>query len=318
MFVAWLGTITLCAFQLVMMRHGAGVNVWEVPKGDLERFDELFLDIQMVARVAIFFARLSILLLYVRIFFPIGTRRSPFWWIIQLAIVLNLLYTTSLILVTTLQCVPRHLPWGSSCDNQWLVLVMASTINIITDIAVLVIPIASIVRLHAAKEKKWAIWALFAFGALAPLVSIARLAYQIPAGNGKNKTVIYTIVLIIASAEQTVTMIVGSAPIASVAVVRLLWQKQHTPVHYKTVSQRFWPGRETRNPSPRKDSRGVPDPFPITVDTWMNSRENLRPGLARLEGDDDQSWELMSGTVDSVKRMTPRASSPTARVYCNA
>ncbi|XXH05719.1 hypothetical protein Hte_012155 [Hypoxylon texense] len=95
---------------------------------------------------------------------------------------------------------------------------MASTINIITDIAVLVIPIASIIKLHAAKKKKWAIWALFGFGALAPLVSIARLAYQIPEGNGENKTVIYSVVLILASAEQAVAMIVGSAPVASGSV----------------------------------------------------------------------------------------------------
>lgn len=72
----------------------------------------------MVARISIFFARLSILLLYIRIFFPIGTPRSTFWWIIQIVIYLNLLYTISLILVTTLQCVPYHLPWGSSCVNQ--------------------------------------------------------------------------------------------------------------------------------------------------------------------------------------------------------
>lgn len=272
----------------------------------------------MVARVAIFFARLSILLLYIRIFFPIGTRRSTFWWIIQVVIWLNLLYTISLILVTTLQCVPRHLPWGSSCVNQWLVLVMASTINIITDIAVLVIPIASIIKLHAAKKKKWAIWALFGFGALAPLVSIARLAYQIPEGDGENKTVIYSIVLILASAEQAVAMIVGSAPVASASVVRLiLWRKRPAPVHNRTVSQRFWPGREIKIQPARRDSRGIPDPFPITADTWTNSTEILHSGTtARQEdGDDNQSWEMTPKTASSVNRMRSRGSSSTADVW---
>ncbi|KAI1774295.1 hypothetical protein F4818DRAFT_419525 [Hypoxylon cercidicola] len=317
MFVAWLGTIALCALQLVMMRYGAGVNVWDVPQAELEQFDKLFLDIQMVARVAIFFARLSILLLYIRIFFPIGTRRSTFWWIIQVAIWLNLLYTISLILVTTLQCVPQHLPWGSSCVNQWLILVMASTINIITDIAVLVIPIASIVKLHATEKKKWAIWGLFGFGALAPLVSIARLAYQIPERDGKNTTVIYSIVLILASTEQTVAMIVGSAPVASASVVRLLWRKLPTPVHNRAVSQRFWPGRETKNQPERRDSRGIPDPFPITADTWTNSTEILHSGTtARQEdGDDNEAWEMTPKTVNKVNIMRSRGSSSTADVW---
>lgn len=38
MFLSWLGTITLCSMQLVMMRFGAGVNVWEVPEDDLKQF----------------------------------------------------------------------------------------------------------------------------------------------------------------------------------------------------------------------------------------------------------------------------------------
>jgi hypothetical protein len=38
MLLAWLGTITLCAIQLVMMQHGAGVNVWDVPKEELREF----------------------------------------------------------------------------------------------------------------------------------------------------------------------------------------------------------------------------------------------------------------------------------------
>lgn len=312
MFLAWLGTIGLCALQLVMMHYGGGVNVWDVPEGELEKFLELFLDIQMVARIAIFFARLSILLLYIRIFFPIGTPRSTFWWIIHTVIWLNLLYTISLILITTLQCVPQHLPWGNSCVNQWLILVMASSINIMTDIAVMVIPIASILKLQAAKKKKWAIWALFAFGALAPLVSIARLAYQIPEGNGENKTVIYAIVLILATAEQAVAMIVGSAPVASAWAVRLIRRKLSRPAHNRTVSQRFWPGRETRV----QLARGVPDPFPISADTWTQSTEILYSGATakRRDGDDGHSWELTPKTVHEISRARSHGTSFTTDV----
>ncbi|KAI1409934.1 hypothetical protein F5Y13DRAFT_203079 [Hypoxylon sp. FL1857] len=316
MFFAWLGIICFCALQLVTVRYGAGVNVWDVPNDELEKFDKLFLDIQMVARTAILFARLSILLLYIRIFFPIGTPRSTFRWIIHIVIWLNLLYTISLILVTTLQCIPEHLPWGSSCVNQWLILVMASTINIITDIAVLVIPIAAILKLHATKRKKWAIWALFAFGTLAPLVSIARLAYQIIAGNGENKTLIYTIVSILASGEQTVAMIVGSAPVASASVVRLVWRKGPSPVHNRTVSQRIWPGRETRSPPAREDGRGVPDPFPITADTWTSSTEVLysRTTAGQMKNSDTQSWEMTPKTVADASTTTSRGTSSTADV----
>ncbi|KAI2630908.1 hypothetical protein GGR54DRAFT_176157 [Hypoxylon sp. NC1633] len=313
MFVAWLGTIALCTMQLVMVDYGAGVNIWDVPPGKLSEFLKLFLDIQMVARVAIFFARLSILLLYIRIFFPIGTIRSTFWWVIQVVIWLNFLYSISLILVTTLQCVPRHLPWGDSCVNQWLILIMASTINIISDIAVLVIPIASILKLQTTRRNKWAIWTLFAFGALAPLVSIARLAYQIPAGDGENQTVIYAIVLILATAEQSVAMVVGSAPVASAAVIRVVWRKIPSPAQNKTVSQRIWPGREARRVQPvKRDSRGIPDPFPITDAMLTSSTEILYSSSPARQSDDrNDDIEMRAQATSNIGRVASHETLPT-------
>ncbi|KAI0204017.1 hypothetical protein F4808DRAFT_414507 [Astrocystis sublimbata] len=274
MFVAWLGTIALCALQLIMLQHGAGLNIWELPKRELMQFLKLWVAVQMVARIAIFFARLSILLFYIRIFFPIGAAKSVLWWIIQAVVWLNALYSIALILVLNLQCVPYHLPWGSSCVNQYLVLVLASVINIITDIAVLVIPIASIIKLRTTKRRKWAIWALFAFGTLAPLASIARLGYQIPLANGENKTVIYPIVLFLATAEQTVAMIVGSAPIASGVVIGLWRQKRpRTPrleKEKKTLTERVWPDREVRSEFSPGDA---PDPFSVANGTHIGYAE---------------------------------------------
>jgi hypothetical protein len=272
----------------------------------------------MVARLAIFFARLSILLMYIRIFFPVGSFKTLFWWVIQGVIWLNLLYTVSLILALNLQCVPYHLPWGHSCANQWLILVLASVINIISDIAVLVIPIASIVRLRTTRRKKWAIWALFAFGALAPLASIARLGYQIPVANGKDKTVIYPIVLLLATAEQAIAMIVGSAPVVSGLFIGLARRKlplaaggERGKGPPKTMSQRMWPAREALT-SPRltvqRTPDGARDPFPITdVSNLLLSAASagvVYPAAThskkgRRDGDDEvvavaEHWEMRS------------------------
>ncbi|KAI0439635.1 hypothetical protein F4803DRAFT_568217 [Xylaria telfairii] len=308
MFLAWLGTIVLCTLQLLMLQHGAGLNIWEVPEYELKEFlkaSQLWLDVQMVARIAIFFARLSILLFYIRIFFPIGTAKSIFWWIIQAVIWLNVLYSVSLILVLTLQCVPYHLPWGNSCVNQYLVLVLASVINIISDIAVLVIPIAFIIRLRTTKRRKWAIWALFAFGTLAPLASIARLGYQIPLADGKNKTVIYPIVLFLATAEQTVAMIVGSAPIASGVVIGIIRQKRpHNPrLKKKTLTQRMWPDREARS---EYSEGAIPDPFAVSNPAPLEteSAEGLNPTMKekQSDGDNEDPWGILSLEISNVNK----------------
>ncbi|KAI0097211.1 hypothetical protein GGR51DRAFT_541864 [Nemania sp. FL0031] len=307
MFLAWLGTIALCTLQLLMLQHGGGVNIWEVPDNELKVYLKLWLDVQMVARIAIFFARLSILLLYIRIFFPIGTTKSIFWWIIQVVIWINILYSVSLILVLTLQCVPYHRPWGSSCVNQWLVLINASIINIITDIAVLTIPIASIIKLRTAKKKKWAIWALFGFGTLAPLASIARLGYQIPVANGTNRTVIYQIVLFLATAEQTIAMIVGSAPIASGVVIRIIRQKHpRSPLlRNRTLTERFWPAREVR--SGQLSPGGIPDPFPLSAPTGLavGSADGLNAESKgrRSDGENEDHWEITRQVTTNVNQV---------------
>lgn len=41
MLVAWFGIVLFSIWQLIMMHCGAGVNVWEVPKDDLEMFKKV-------------------------------------------------------------------------------------------------------------------------------------------------------------------------------------------------------------------------------------------------------------------------------------
>lgn len=277
MVAAWLGTVALCGIQIHMIRFGSGVNFDDVPPNARKVFSNLFLDTQMVARTAIFFARLSILLLYIRIFFPLGTERTTTWWVIWLTILVNLLYTISLILVTTLQCVPKGLPFGSTCVNQFLVFILASVINIITDLAVLLIPVARIWKLQMSRQRKYAICALFAFGALAPIASIARLGYQIPMGTNPNKTAIYPVIAVLATAEQGVAMVIGSAPVCSSLVLKVVrGSRGSSPNANASMAQRVWPSRERKEASSPK-RRKPADPFRITTITGNTSQEGLHP-----------------------------------------
>lgn len=136
----------------------------DTPVAEYKKYVETFQDLQMVARTSMFFAKLSILLLYIRIFFPRGVRRSSLWWVIHIVLWLNLLYTVGLILAIALQCVPYHKPYGTSCVNQYMVLISASIINIISDLVMLLIPMVSLSRLQMSRKRIWAVWGLFAFG----------------------------------------------------------------------------------------------------------------------------------------------------------
>ncbi|KAM7213229.1 hypothetical protein V8F06_011394 [Rhypophila decipiens] len=212
--VSWVGTLVFCSIGIQMRDHGGGLNFPDVPSAEFTMFNKMYQNAQMVARVSIFFAKLAILLLYIRIFYPRGTYKTTLWWVIQAVIWLNLLYTVGLILTISLQCVPLHLRYGSpNCANQYDILLSASTINIISDTLVLVIPMGLLWRLHMSRAKKLGIFALFAFGALAPVFSIARLVYQVAQAKGENKTVIAETVFLLALAEQVVSIVTGCMPV---------------------------------------------------------------------------------------------------------
>ncbi|KAI6083121.1 hypothetical protein F4821DRAFT_196842 [Hypoxylon rubiginosum] len=303
---AWIGTIAFCTIQLLMIRHGSGVDIQDVPEADLEIFLNLFLDSQITARLSIFFARTSILLLYIRIFFPLGTARSAWWWVIQITITINLLFTIAFVLVTILQCAPYGLPFGSQCVNQWLVLVIASVINIVSDIAVLLIPLASIWNLQMSRQRKWATGALFAFGALAPVASIIRLGYQIPQSDSPNYTVIYTIIALTATGEQAVAVVIGSAPICNALIVRMMRGKRaRAPNRNVTFSQRLWPSRERQAGTPEKRiERKIRYPFRITDIVGTNSTDILysRDDAGHSDGAHQEYVELHESNTTKVDR----------------
>ncbi|POS69009.1 hypothetical protein DHEL01_v212597 [Diaporthe helianthi] len=312
MLVAWMGTVVLCTLFMLMWHHGGGMHHQDTPLDEYKQYVEIFQDLQMIARTSMFFAKLSILLLYIRLFFPKGVTRSSLWWIIQVVVWLNFLYTVGLILALALQCVPYNRPYGSSCVDQYMVLISASIINIISDILVLIIPMASLWRLNMSRRRKWAVWALFAFGTLAPLSSIARLAYQIPMANGTDKTVIYMIVVILALAEQVIGIVAGCAPIVSTWVVRLVLHKGSSNARIspgaaanapRTITQRFWPNREGGEPETPQERRKrkwkrpkASDPYPLTVTMQTTaSEEALDPGFAELGNAESGSGRRSDG-----------------------
>lgn len=145
---------------------------------------------------------------------------------------------------------------------------------------------------------------------LAPVASIARLAYQIPNAKGKDTTVIYMIVVFLAISEQVIAMVAGNAPVVSAWVVRKMRRGKRDNISPaaaankpRTLTERFWPNREGDPESPRERRRkwkhsGGSDPYPITITTMQSaaSQEALDPRHRSLDdnesGPGSEAWEL--------------------------
>ncbi|KAI4270964.1 MAG: hypothetical protein L6R38_006967 [Xanthoria sp. 2 TBL-2021] len=162
-----------------------------------------------------FFTKASILLLYRRLFIVNASTKGGTWWAIWSVFWYNLLYAMALVLTVATQCVgkPAEVAERGECLNQYAVLICASIINVLSDLMILIIPVAAIWGLQMAKSKKTRLSFLFAFCSLGVIASLGRLGYQVHEAKRPNQTVIVMVLSMLNIVEQMVGIIVACLPV---------------------------------------------------------------------------------------------------------
>ncbi|KAI9654364.1 MAG: hypothetical protein M1821_006680 [Bathelium mastoideum] len=197
--LGWMFLVALAGLMLKSLKYGGGNDLWNVSKATYAKFTHLFHDIEIIARVGMFFTKASIVLLYNRLFIPVRTtasyRHGAIFWSIWFVFFWNLLYAIALVLAVAFECVGKGaiVAAGKQCVDEYAVLVCASVINVTTDIMILVIPIMAIKRLKIEKGRKGRLYAVFAVGILGVAASVARLGYQVAEADKPNQTIIVMI-----------------------------------------------------------------------------------------------------------------------------
>ena len=135
------------------------------------------------------------------------------WWSCWIVFWFNLLYCIALVCTVLLQCVGKVEVPGQTCINTYMLVIGASIINVVTDIAMLIIPLVAVWNLHMQTKKKIGLTLVFLVGTLATLSSLARLIWQALRASDPNKTVALIVVALLAIAEHAVGLIVGCMPV---------------------------------------------------------------------------------------------------------
>lgn len=132
------------------------------------RIWQLFHNIEIVARIGMFFTKVSIVLLYRRLFITPNSHRSSISWAIWFIFWWNLLYALALVLTVSTECVgkPAQKIEKGECVNQFAVLICASVINVVSDLMILIVPIVAIWGLQMARNQKIRVSVVFAVGSL--------------------------------------------------------------------------------------------------------------------------------------------------------
>ncbi|KAI0108737.1 hypothetical protein F4776DRAFT_643591 [Hypoxylon sp. NC0597] len=179
--IAWVIYVAFIACFASSTKYGGGRHILFVT--NLRMVQILNIADEHTYAYTMAFIKLSILRLYGSIF--VSQRFNYCLWVIAAVMIA---WAISCGLASVLQCMPISHTWDplmreDSCINYGVSLLVSGVINIVTDFAILAIPIPMVLRLQISKQKKWLLIFTFAMGGSACIISIIRLAFAIKVGS---------------------------------------------------------------------------------------------------------------------------------------
>ncbi|KAF2245034.1 hypothetical protein BU26DRAFT_434462 [Trematosphaeria pertusa] len=166
---------------------------------------------EIIYNAAIPFIKVSILLLYHRIFPQQWLNRALLWLGSFI-----LAYSIAQIFADIFQCIPVDSLWGASpnryCINYPLLIKICGVINILTDVAILALPMPSLLKLNLSASRKRLLMITFSIGGIACVGAIVRLFYVDKIGNSYDATWDYGIPALVANVELCVGVLAANLP----------------------------------------------------------------------------------------------------------
>ncbi|TGJ88105.1 hypothetical protein E0Z10_g639 [Xylaria hypoxylon] len=224
-----LGTyVAGCIFVYrVAATSGFFVHGWDFRLKNLSWFYyNLFLGTQMYLATMIFL-KPAILLEWARIFGP-GNRKG-FRWTCYILAGVNSTYYLINILIEVNSCHPRAYYWdktipGGHCLDGPVLALTSALVNLIFDLAILILPQTVIWRLNMSRRRKAGVSIVFIIGLLAVASAILRIAFGISYVSNIDYTYILSSQSILCIAELTAGFLVFASPAAPKPVLHLIKQ----------------------------------------------------------------------------------------------
>ncbi|KAL9105821.1 MAG: hypothetical protein Q9227_009077 [Pyrenula ochraceoflavens] len=160
--------------------YGLGRHLWTLNKEQFVNFNKLWYTVGTLQCTGLFLTKISLLVLYYRIFITPGFRLATkilgvillFWWL-------------GTILADSLICIPVSKNWDPTisghCGNKDLLAKIPPMVWIVTDLAVLLMPMRMVWKMHLPKIQRVGLATIFLLGGFATFASCFRfglLFYQ--------------------------------------------------------------------------------------------------------------------------------------------
>ncbi|KAH4047460.1 hypothetical protein HBH70_147360 [Parastagonospora nodorum] len=195
MVLAFLAFIPMIAIGRVMFGAGAGMHQWNIRNDDLYNILYWLHVYEIMYGPVILLIKLAILLQYLHLLAPNRTvNRFVFFGALIIMVVIAVFYIT-ITLLSIFRCSPHEASWNrfienAKCINLGELFIAAALFNILSDIAILLLPTRSIWVLRIPIRRKISISALFAIGSLACIADIGVIVFLVRI-NQKNADISY-------------------------------------------------------------------------------------------------------------------------------
>jgi len=172
--LALMASFGLLIATVIEVHYGLGQHQVNVGFGDeIMQLKALWVN-EFFYNIALALTKISIILQYLRVFVGDGTRRAC--WIV---LAVTVIYSLQATLVQIFNCVPVAGFWDftipARCVNKTVVWFIYATVNILLDLAILILPMPALWSLKMPTKQRLLVISIFALGGFACLTSILRL-----------------------------------------------------------------------------------------------------------------------------------------------
>ncbi|KAI1858057.1 uncharacterized protein JN550_012879 [Neoarthrinium moseri] len=212
-FVAYVGYLTTTYMRAA--QFGIFVHQWNIRLKDMSIILLRSHVAQNMYPIVMMTMKTAILREWIRIFVPHG-QRNAFFWLCTVVLVINLLYYASAIVAVNLTCIPIQATWDftvkGKCFNGKALASSGVSVNLVSDVIILVLPQKTIWNLNMPRRKKIGVSIVFAVGLFACIAAICRLAASVIYSESSDVTYYGSAAGLWVIAEMTCAFLVFALP----------------------------------------------------------------------------------------------------------
>ncbi|KAI0976958.1 hypothetical protein F4678DRAFT_480372 [Xylaria arbuscula] len=199
---------------------GLFVHQWNLRGRDVAEYLSIIFEGVIFYSVSLLLVKTSILIEWIQVFVP--HTRNRFYWAALSILTFHLTFYVGFLIAFNLACTPYKRNWDKTipghCFDIRILSLASAIINLVEDIAILILPQTKIWGLKISSRKKRDISAVFAIGVLACVAAGFRIQSTVAWIKSRDMSFHFSAISLWAIGEITAAILVFSIPVAPMAL----------------------------------------------------------------------------------------------------